>query len=57
MQFKAELIKSEDEDKKECSSRVDSRTPSSPAKKCSCSAEILIVDDNIFNLIPLKMML
>ena len=57
MQFKAELIKSEDEDKKVCSSRVESRKPSTPVKKCSCSAEILIVDDNIFNLIPLRMML
>ena len=26
-------------------------------KRCSCKAEILIVDDNIFNLIPLRMMI
>ena len=39
------------------SSIIDSRKSSRRIKRCSCTAEILIVDDNIFNLIPLRMML
>ena len=42
---------------KQMDSLLLSHRVQSPKKTCSCEAQILIVDDNIFNLIPLELIL